>query len=104
MFARVSTRRPLTPGFSLRTKYPAYDITSREVDLAREQGETESLKVGSVIKSELMAAAALGGIVIGDTVPGLQVRTIAPRNRPPRCAGNDRPACSPVQAFLARTS
>ena len=38
---------------ALRTKYPAYDITSREVDLAREQGETESLKVGSVIKREL---------------------------------------------------
>ncbi|MGZ3415554.1 MAG: hypothetical protein ACXVAT_17180, partial [Isosphaeraceae bacterium] len=31
----------------LRTKYPAYDVTIREVDLAREQGETESLKVGS---------------------------------------------------------
>lgn len=63
----------------LRTKYPAYDVTIREVDLAREQGETESLKVGSVIKRELLAAAALEGIVIGDTVPGLQVRSAAPR-------------------------
>ena len=71
----------------LRTKYPAYDVTIREVDLAREQGETESLKVGSVIKRELMAAAALAGIVIGDTVPGLQVRTIAPRTGLPAAPG-----------------
>jgi hypothetical protein len=63
----------------LRTKYPAYDVMIREVDPAREQGETESLKVGSVIKRELLAAAALEGIVIGDTVPRLQLRTIAPR-------------------------
>jgi hypothetical protein len=63
----------------LRTKYPAYDVMIREVDLARVPGETESLKVGSVIKRELLAAAALEGIVIGDPVPGFQVRTIAPR-------------------------
>ena len=37
----------------LRTKYPAYDVMIREVDLTREQGETESLKVGSVVKREL---------------------------------------------------
>ncbi|MGA7501537.1 MAG: hypothetical protein WBX00_32810 [Isosphaeraceae bacterium] len=71
----------------LRTKYPGYDVTIREVDLAREQGETESLKVGSVIKHELMAAAALEGIVIGDTVPGLQVRTIVPRTGLPAAQG-----------------
>ena len=63
----------------MRTKYTAYDVTIREVDLAREQGETESLKVGSVIKRELMAAAALEGVVIGYGVPGFQVPTIAPR-------------------------
>src|SRR5271157_5569260 len=71
----------------LRTKYPAYDVTIREVDLAREQGETESLKVGSVIKRELLAAAALDGVVIGDTVPGLQMRTIPPRTGLPAAPG-----------------
>jgi len=71
----------------LRTKYRAYDVMIREVDLAREQGETESLKVGSVIKRELLAAAALEGIVIGDTAPGLQVRTIAPRTGLPAAPG-----------------
>jgi len=63
----------------LRTKYPAYDVTIREVDLAREQGETESLKVGSVIKRELLAAAAREGIVIGYGVAGFQLPTIAPK-------------------------
>lgn len=63
----------------LRTKYTTYDVTIREVDLAREQGGTESLKVGSVIKRELLAAAAREGIVIGNAVPGLQAPTIAPR-------------------------
>ena len=88
----------------LRTKYPAYDVTIREVDLAREQGETESLEVGSVIKRELMAAAALEGIVIGDTVPGLQVRTIAPRtglSAAPGMIGRPAPL---AQALVARTS
>jgi len=71
----------------LRMKYPAYDVMILEVDLTREQGETESLKVGSVIKRELLAAAALEGIVIGDTVPRLQVRTIAPRTGLPAAPG-----------------
>jgi hypothetical protein len=71
----------------LRTKYPAYDVMLREVDLAREHGGTESLKVGSIIRRELLAAAALEGIVIGDTVPGLQVRTIAPRTVLPAAPG-----------------
>src|SRR5271157_1031279 len=71
----------------LRTKYPAYDVMIREVDLAREEGETESLKVGSVIKREILAAAAIEGIVLGDTAPGLQVRTIAPRTGLPPTPG-----------------
>jgi len=86
----------------LRTKYPGYDVTIREVDLAREQGETESLKVGSVIKHELMAAAALEGIVIGDTVPGLQVRTVAPRTGLPAPARISQPA--PQGATLGGSS
>jgi hypothetical protein len=49
----------------VRTKYPAYIVLVRDVDLSREKGETESLKVGSVIKRDLGVAAGLAGIVIG---------------------------------------
>jgi len=77
----------------LRTRYPAYDVSIREVDLTRAQGATESLKVGSVIKRELLAAAALEGIVIGDGLPGLQVRSVAPRTGLPAARGTiGRPA------------
>jgi hypothetical protein len=54
-------------------KYPAYIVLVREVDLKREKGETEKLKVGSVIKRELVMAAALSGIIVGEglrTSPG----------------------------------
>jgi hypothetical protein len=49
----------------VRKNYPAYIVILREVDLRRERGETESLKVGSVIQRELLAAAAMDGIVMG---------------------------------------
>ncbi len=54
-------------------KYPAYIVLVRDVDLKREKGETEKLKVGSVIKRELVIAAALSGIIVGEglrTSPG----------------------------------
>jgi hypothetical protein len=60
----------------MKTKFPAYVVTVRDVDLAREKGATEALKVGSVIRRELMAAAALEGVFLGDTGPG-------PLGRPP---------------------
>jgi hypothetical protein len=47
-------------------KYPAYIVLVRNVDLKREKGETEQLKVGSVIKRELMVAAAMSGVAIGE--------------------------------------
>jgi hypothetical protein len=50
----------------MRSKHPAYQVTVREVDLAREKGQTEMLKVGSVIKRELAAVAGLEGIFVGD--------------------------------------
>jgi hypothetical protein len=50
---------------NVQAKFPAYYVTVRNVDLKREKGETERLKVGSVVKRELFAAAALDGIVIG---------------------------------------
>jgi len=62
----------------LRTKYTAYDVKIHEVDLASEEGATEMLKVGSVIKRELMAAAALEGVVIGYGVPGFHLPPITP--------------------------
>src|SRR5690242_16769928 len=49
----------------MRTKHPAYEVTVRNVDLAREKGQTEMLKVGSVIKRELAAVAGLEGVFVG---------------------------------------
>ena len=42
----------------------------RDVDLAREKGETESLKVGSIIQQELLAAAAMEGVFLGGAAAG----------------------------------
>jgi hypothetical protein len=49
----------------VRVKYPAYIAFGRDVHLDRENGKTELLKVGAVIKRELMVAAALSGVEIG---------------------------------------
>ena len=43
----------------LRSRYTTYVVIVRDVDLAREKGASEQLKVGSVIKRDLLAAAAL---------------------------------------------
>ncbi len=51
----------------VRTKYPGYFVTIRDVYLAREKGDTDLLKVGSVITRDLVVAAALAGI---DLEPG----------------------------------
>ena len=52
----------------MRTKHPAYEVTVRNVDLAREKGQTEMLKVGSVIKRELAAVAGLEGVFVGEGI------------------------------------
>jgi len=49
----------------VRAKYPAFYAVVRDVDLKREQGETELLKVGSVISRELVVAAGSAGVVLG---------------------------------------
>ena len=54
----------------MRSKHPAYLVAVRDVDLSREKGETESLKVGSVVMRELTAAASLEGIVVGGPIGG----------------------------------
>jgi hypothetical protein len=64
----------------MRTKYPTYEVIVRDVSLSQEKGATESLKVGSVIKRELLAAAALEGVFIGEPVPRGFARP--PRLRP----------------------
>src|SRR5262245_48343103 len=48
----------------VRTKYPGYLVLVRTVDLRNEAGETEALKVGSVVHRELMVAAARSGVVL----------------------------------------
>ncbi len=50
----------------IRTKYPAYLVLVRPVDLSREAGQTEQLKVGSVIHRELLIAAAAAGVLVGE--------------------------------------
>jgi hypothetical protein len=50
------------------TKYPSYLVLVRTVDLSRERGRTEKLKVGSVIQRELLAAAAQSGVILGTPV------------------------------------
>ncbi len=67
----------------MRTKYPGYYLAIRDVRLGHEQGDTEMLKVGAVVKRELMAVAALEGVVVGYGVPRYQVPTISPSNYPP---------------------
>lgn len=62
----------------MRTSFPTYEAVVRDVDLAREKGETESLKVGSIIRQELLAAAALEGVFIGGAAAGPS-RSLYPR-------------------------
>ena len=68
--AKVNTRRPSQAWLKdVQTKYPAYVAFGRDVDLDREKGKTDLLKVGAVIKRELMVAAALSGVEIGGIGP-----------------------------------
>jgi hypothetical protein len=63
----------------MHTNHPGYDVVVREVDLTREKGETEALKVGSVIGRDLLAAAALEGVFVGEGLTGLSTQMRAPR-------------------------
>jgi hypothetical protein len=49
----------------VQAQYPAYYVVVRDVDLNRERGKTEMLKVGAVIQRELVVAASFAGIAIG---------------------------------------
>ena len=49
----------------MREKFTRYEVHVRPVDLSREQGATDKLKVGAVIRRELLVAAARSGVVVG---------------------------------------
>ncbi len=67
----------------MRTKHPNYLVVVRPVNLSRERGETDKLKVGSVIYRELMIAAAQSGVVLGAPV-NISQGPNASQNQTPR--------------------
>jgi hypothetical protein len=81
---------------AVATKHPGYITFVRDVDLKREKGETETLKVGAVIKRELMVAAAISGVDFGGPLnispgPSFSALNSATRvNRQPGPLVNDR--------------
>jgi hypothetical protein len=68
----------------VQVKYPAYTAFIRDVDLAVEKAETDLLKVGAVIKRELLVAAALSGVVLGSPINSHGRRIEPPQNSSPR--------------------
>jgi hypothetical protein len=48
----------------MQAKHPRYLVLVRKVDLARERGETDKLRIGSVIHRELLIAAAEAGVFL----------------------------------------
>ncbi len=83
----------------VQTKYPAYVAFGRDVYLDREQGKTDLLKVGAVIKRELTVAAALSGVMIGGPGPILSGPSHSSQNQTP--GFNRRPgAVSIDRSFL----
>jgi hypothetical protein len=76
-----------------RARYPDYVVTARAVDLSREKGETEMLRVGSVVHRELLAAAARAGVFPGpafNVSPGPATSTPSPVQPGNRMAAPDR--------------
>jgi hypothetical protein len=47
-----------------RANHPSYTVRVRPVDLSRERGETEKLRVGSVIYRDLLSVAAGSGVML----------------------------------------
>jgi hypothetical protein len=85
----------------VQSKYPAYLVLVRTVDLRSVPGRTESLKVGSVIHRELMVAAAQSGVLLGGRLeigpgPSQLGQGQPPRaNRIPGMIGVDRSFLNP---------
>lgn len=86
----------------VQAKYPAYVVLSRDVDLDREKGKTDLLKVGAVVQRELMVAAALSGVVIGGPGPIQRGPSFSFQNQTPRSSrqpvgvSNDRSFLNPA--------
>jgi len=95
---------------NIENNYPAYRVAVRSVDLKRERGETEMLKVGSVIKRDLLVAAGMAGVFVdggASASPGLSLgmsRVPGPGasggslNRSPGSAGSDRSYLNPTES------
>jgi hypothetical protein len=82
------------------TKYPAYLVVVRPVDLSRVPGATEKLKVGSVIHRELLIAAASAGVILGEPLrvspgPYAGPSRVSAANRPPVPLQPDRSFLNP---------
>ncbi len=48
----------------MHARHPRYLVLVRKVDLTRERGDTDQLKIGSVIHRELLIAAAEAGVFL----------------------------------------
>jgi hypothetical protein len=79
----------------IRTKYPAYLVLERPVDLSRQAGATEALKVGSVIHRELLVAAAGSGVFLGEPLKIGPGPSPGPRINPSPPLGGDRSFLNP---------
>jgi hypothetical protein len=80
-----------------RAQYPTYLVLVRPVDLSREKGETEKLKVGSVIYRELLIAAAQAGVLPGAPLNIGPGPPVGPSRAPriPRMPAPDRSFLNP---------
>jgi hypothetical protein len=84
----------------MQEKHPAYLVRVRPVDLRRERGGTEKLKVGSVVYRELLIAAAESGVVLGAPLeissgPSVSGGRPARSNLPAALGGGDRSYLNP---------
>ncbi|MGC8644080.1 MAG: hypothetical protein ACP5XB_29825 [Isosphaeraceae bacterium] len=79
----------------MQSKYTTYVVAIRDVDLAHEKGETEKLKVGSVVKRDLLAAAAIEGVFLGEPARPVPPRAgLPPRSELPGQAARFHPGSS----------
>ncbi len=65
----------------LHQRFPHYEARALPVVLDLEKGATEKIKVGSVIRRELLLAAARSGVILGgpfSTRPSLDTQTFRP--------------------------
>ncbi len=84
----------------MREKYPAYLLHVQKVELARERGATENLKVGSVIHRELLSAAAQAGVFLDAPMrispgPSATQSQVSQSARPVMPGGGDRSYLNP---------